>query len=48
MNLTESGVSLEKIAALLGYVSLNAARIYTEPSLQDLQTAVEQLDVKRK
>lgn len=48
MNLAESGVSLEKIAALLGYVSLNAARIYTEPSLQDLQTAVEQLDAERK
>ena len=48
MNLAESGVSLEKIAALLGYVSLNAARIYTEPSLQDLQKAVEQLDTERK
>lgn len=43
-NLADSGVSLEKIAALLGYVSLNAARIYTEPSQQDLQKAVEKLD----
>lgn len=48
MNLAESGVSLEKIAALMGYVSLNAARVYTEPTLQDLQTAVEQLDAGRK
>jgi len=48
MNLAESGVSLEKIAALMGYVSLNAARVYTEPTLQDLQTAIEQLDAGRK
>lgn len=47
-NLADSGVSLEKIAALLGYVSLNAARIYMDPTFQDLQTAVEQLDAGRK
>lgn len=43
-NLADSGVSLEKIAALLGFVSLNAARIYVEPTQQDLQKAVEKLD----
>jgi site-specific recombinase XerD len=40
-NLVTAGVSLEKIAALAGHESLETTRRYCEPSLQDLQQAVE-------
>jgi integrase/recombinase XerC len=40
-NLVNAGVSLEKIAALAGHESLETTRRYCEPSLQDLQQAVE-------
>jgi integrase/recombinase XerC len=40
-NLVDAGVSLEKVAALAGHESLDYTRIYTEPSLLDLEKAVE-------
>jgi len=40
-NLVDVGVSLEKVAALAGHESLDYTRIYTEPSLLDLEKAVE-------
>ena len=42
-NLVNSGVSLEKIAALLGHTNLNTTRIYITPSQQDLENAVNEL-----
>jgi len=42
-NLIDSGVSLEKVASLLGHSSLNTTRIYTTPGERDLEVAVEQL-----
>jgi integrase/recombinase XerC len=42
--LVESGVGLEKVAALLGHSSLNTTRIYITPSERDLEQAVEQLN----
>lgn len=42
-SLLDEGVSLEKIAALLGHSSLNTTRIYTIPSEDDLSDAVERL-----
>jgi integrase/recombinase XerC len=44
-SLIDSGVSLEKVAALLGHSNINTTRIYTTPSQKDLQHAVETLDV---
>jgi integrase/recombinase XerC len=40
-NLVNAGVNLEKIAALAGHESVETTRRYCEPSLQDLQQAVE-------
>ena len=40
-NLVNVGVSLEKIALLAGHDSLETTRRYCEPSLQDLEQAVE-------
>jgi site-specific recombinase XerD len=40
-NLANAGVSLEKIAALAGHESLETTRRYCEPSLGELQEAVE-------
>jgi len=42
-NLIDSGVSLEKVASLLGHSSLNTTRIYTTPGERDLEVAVERL-----
>ena len=39
--LVDAGVSLEKVAALLGYEDLNTTRIYTVPSLDDLASAAQ-------
>lgn len=43
-NLVNSGVSLEKVAALLGHSSLDTTRIYITPSLKDLEQAVEKIE----
>jgi integrase/recombinase XerC len=42
--LADEGISLEKIAALLGHASLNTTRTYITPSEQDLVLAVEKLN----
>ena len=39
-NLVDAGVTLEKVAALLGHSSLNTTRVYTTPSALDLEKAV--------
>lgn len=43
-SLIDSGVSLDKVATLLGHSNLNTTRIYTTPGLQDLEEAVSELD----
>lgn len=40
-NLVDASVTLEKVAALAGHDNLNTTRRYIEPSLKDLQRAVE-------
>ena len=42
-NLIDAGVSLEKVAALLGNANLNTTRVYVVPSQRDLEQAVERL-----
>ena len=42
--LIDAGVSLEKVATLLGHSNLNTTRIYTTPGEEDLVDAVDQLD----
>jgi integrase/recombinase XerC len=42
-NLIDSGVGLEKVAALLGHSNLNTTRIYITPNQKDLEQAVERL-----
>ena len=42
-NLIDAGISLEKVASLLGHSSLNTTRIYTTPGERDLEAAVERL-----
>lgn len=43
-SLIDAGVSLEKVATLLGHSNLNTTRIYTTPGVQDLENAVNELD----
>ena len=40
-NLLNAGIGLEKIAILAGHESLDTTRLYLEPSLKDLEGAVE-------
>ena len=40
-NLVDAGVGLEQVAALAGHESLETTRRYCEPSLKDLQKAVD-------
>lgn len=42
-NLINAGVTLEKVASLLGHSSLNTTRIYTTPGERDLEDAVDRL-----
>jgi len=42
-NLIDAGISLEKVASLLGHSSLNTTRIYTTPGEIDLENAVARL-----
>lgn len=42
-NFVDSGVGLEKVAALLGHANLNTTRIYVTPNQNDLEQAVEGL-----
>ena len=43
-NLVNSGVTLEKVAMLLGHSSLDTTMVYTTPGLSDLDQAVRALD----
>jgi len=43
-SLVDNGVSLEKVAALLGHSDLNTTRRYVTPGERDLQDAVEGLE----
>ena len=43
-NLVNSGVTLEKVAMLLGHTSLDTTMVYTTPGLSDLDQAVRVLD----
>ncbi len=43
-SLIDSGVSLDKVATLLGHKNLNTTRIYTTPGMQDLEDAISELD----
>ena len=43
-NLVNSGVTLEKVAMLLGHTSLDTTMVYTTPALSDLDQAVRVLD----
>lgn len=42
--LIDAGVSLEKVATLLGHSNLNTTRIYTTPGEEDLEDAVGKID----
>jgi integrase/recombinase XerC len=42
--LIDSGVSLEKVAFLLGHSNLNTTRIYMTPGERDLEEAVRTLE----
>jgi integrase/recombinase XerC len=44
-NLVNSGVSLEKVAMLLGHTSLDTTMVYTTPGFSDLDQAVRVLDL---
>lgn len=41
--LIDEGVTLDKVAALLGHSNLNTTRIYTTPSEQDLEDAISRM-----
>ncbi len=43
-SLIDSGVSLDKVATLLGHSNLNTTRIYTTPGILDLEDAIGELD----
>ena len=43
-NLINAGVTLEKVAALMGHQSLNTTRLYTTPDVHDLEQAVATLN----
>ena len=42
-NLVDAGVSLDRVATLLGHANLNTTRIYTTPDERDLQQAGEKV-----
>jgi integrase/recombinase XerC len=43
-SLIDSGVSLDKVATLLGHSNLNTTRIYTTPGMLDLEDSIRELD----
>lgn len=45
-NLVDAGVSLDRVAMLLGHKNLDTTRIYTTPSEADLQEAVERIAIQ--
>ncbi|WP_322507056.1 tyrosine-type recombinase/integrase [Anaerolinea sp.] len=42
--MVNAGVSLEKVAMLLGHSSLDTTMVYTTPAMRDLEKAVSSLD----
>jgi integrase/recombinase XerC len=42
--LIDTGISLEKVATLLGHSNLNTTRIYTMPGDEDLEDAVGKIE----
>jgi integrase/recombinase XerC len=44
-SLIDSGVSLDKVATLLGHSNLNTTRIYTTPGRQELEDAISELEL---
>ena len=40
-NLLNAGATIEKVAALMGHANLNTTRVYTTPSVSDLERAVD-------
>jgi site-specific recombinase XerD len=42
-NLITAGVSIDRVAMILGHANINTTAIYTKPSLEDLQAAMEKL-----
>jgi len=42
-HLINAGVTMEKMAALLGHANLNTTRLYVTPSADDLAQAVERI-----
>ena len=44
-NLVNLGVSLEKVAMLMGHTSLDTTMVYTTPGMSDLDQAVRKLDI---
>ena len=44
-NLVDAGVSLDRVAQLLGHESVDTTRIYTTPSEQDPQREVEKVAI---
>ena len=42
-NLVDAGVSLDRVAMLMGHSNLNTTAIYTTPSQTDLAAAVERI-----
>jgi site-specific recombinase XerD len=42
-NLIDAGVSLEKVASLLGHISLNTIHIYITPGERELKAVGERL-----
>ena len=46
-NLVDSGVSLDKVAALMGHSNLNTTRNYVTPNQENLEQAVEKITLKK-
>jgi site-specific recombinase XerD len=42
-NLISAGVSIDRVAMILGHANINTTAIYTKPSLEDLQAAMDKL-----
>jgi site-specific recombinase XerD len=42
-SLISAGVSIDRVAMLLGHANINTTAIYTKPSLEDLQVAMDKL-----
>lgn len=43
-NLVDAGISLDRVAALMGHARLETTRLYTMPGKRDLELAVEAVE----